>query len=207
MTNHGRRIFGRLLPLGAAAALLLAACGAAATPTPVPATPAPAATPSAAPSETPEASAEPSQSPEASASADEYKVTVATSAKDGTYLAGTDGMALYIFKKDTGSTSACTDSCADNWPPFTVEAGESATAGDGVTGTFATIDRADGTKQVTYNGAPLYYFAADKAAGDTNGQGINDVWFLATPTTTSSGSNPPSGGYDPGGYGSGNYAP
>jgi predicted lipoprotein with Yx(FWY)xxD motif len=28
---------------------------------------------------------------------------------------------------------------------------------------------------------PLYYFAEDKAAGETKGQGFKEVWFLAKP--------------------------
>jgi len=46
---------------------------------------------------------------------------------------------------------------------------------------FATITREDGQKQTTYKGLPLYYFAGDKAASDANGQGVRDVWFVATP--------------------------
>ncbi len=56
-----------------------------------------------------------------------------------------------------------------------------ATAGDGLTGTLGTATRDDGTTQVTLNGWPLYYFAGDAAAGATEGQGLNDVWWLVTP--------------------------
>ena len=91
----------------------------------------------------------------------------------GKFLTGEDGKTLYTFKKDTTpGKSACTGDCATNWPPFTVSGSDTVKPGDGVTGTLATISRPDGTMQVTYNGAPLYYFAADKAAGDTNGQGV-----------------------------------
>ncbi len=50
-----------------------------------------------------------------------------------------------------------------------------------MTGTLATITRDDGTTQVTYNGAPLYYFAADEKAGDSAGQGVGGIWFIAAP--------------------------
>ena len=61
---------------------------------------------------------------------------------------------------------------------------DDATAGTGVTGALGTITRDDGTMQVTLGGTPLYYFGADKAAGDTNGQGLGEVWFLAGPDGT-----------------------
>lgn len=166
---------GRLAALAAGVIVVVAACGGGATASPAatkgPATPAPSTVPSVAPS----------SSPAPSEGVDEFEVTVATSATAGKYLAGENGITLYIFKKDTGPTSTCYDDCATAWPPFVVTAGDKVKGEDGVTGTFATTDRTDGTKQVTYNGAPLYYFQGDKAAGDTTGQGLNDVWFVAAP--------------------------
>jgi predicted lipoprotein with Yx(FWY)xxD motif len=47
-----------------------------------------------------------------------------------------------------------------------------------VTAELGTITRDDGTVQLTVNGFPAYYFAADSAAGDTNGQGVGDVWWV-----------------------------
>ena len=96
-------------------------------------------------------------------------------------LTGEDGKTLYVFKKDGPGVSACSGDCATNWPPFTIAANDTLAPGAGVTGALATFKRDDGTMQVTYNGAPLYYFAADKAAGDTNGQGIGGNWFVAAP--------------------------
>jgi len=53
--------------------------------------------------------------------------------------------------------------------------------GAGLTGALTTFERPDGVTQVAYAGHPLYYFANDPAAGDTNGQGVGGVWFLLTP--------------------------
>ena len=105
----------------------------------------------------------------------------ATDAKAGTFLVGEDGKTLYVFTKDSPGTSVCSGDCATSWPPFTLDAGEATKAGTGVSGALATITRADGKAQVTYNGAPLYYFAADKKAGDVTGQGVGGVWFAAKP--------------------------
>jgi predicted lipoprotein with Yx(FWY)xxD motif len=99
----------------------------------------------------------------------------------GTYLTGPNGLTLYVFTKDSEDASACSGDCAKAWPPLTAQAGETITAGDGVPGALSTFAREDGTLQVAYNGKPLYTFASDKAAGDTTGQGVNDVWFIAEP--------------------------
>jgi predicted lipoprotein with Yx(FWY)xxD motif len=80
----------------------------------------------------------------------------------------------------TGGASVCVDDCATTWPPLTVAAAGDVAAGTGVTGQIGTIERADGTTQVTLGGAPLYYFASDSAAGDTKGQGIGGVWYLVS---------------------------
>lgn len=100
---------------------------------------------------------------------------------DGPYLTGKDGMALYVFGNDSANTSACTGGCAATWPPFTIDAGDELKAGAGVKGKLTTFARADGSMQVAYDRSPLYYYAADEAAGDTKGQGIGDVWFIAKP--------------------------
>ena len=53
-------------------------------------------------------------------------------------------------------------------------------AGEGVPGVVGVISATDGTPQVTYDGRPLYYYVADAAAGDTDGQAVGDVWWVAT---------------------------
>jgi predicted lipoprotein with Yx(FWY)xxD motif len=109
-----------------------------------------------------------------------YEVKVATGAP-GSFLTGEDGKTLYVFTADSANTSTCADACATNWPPFTVDPDESVKAGDGVTGALTTFARADGSMQVAINGEPLYYFAKDAKAGDTNGQGLNGKWYVAAP--------------------------
>lgn len=101
---------------------------------------------------------------------------LATDAELGDYVVGEDGLALYVFLPDEGDTSACNGECAINWPPLTGDVA----ASDNVTGELGTITRDDGTTQVTLGGAPLYYFIGDEAAGDVNGQGLQDVWYLAS---------------------------
>jgi predicted lipoprotein with Yx(FWY)xxD motif len=94
----------------------------------------------------------------------------------GSVLTGPSGMTVYMFMPDTSTTSACTGNCAASWPPLT---GDLPTLGAGLNATdFASITRADGTKQIAFHGHPLYYFGGDKAAGDTNGQGLSTKWYV-----------------------------
>lgn len=96
----------------------------------------------------------------------------------GPILSDADGNVLYLFTPDEGGESTCYDACADSWPPLL----GSPSPGDGVDESLlGTTERSDGSIQVTYAGWPLYYFAADAAAGDTNGQGLNSVWFVVSP--------------------------
>ena len=131
------------------------------------------------------ASASATQSAAASASSSEaatttYQVKVGKTSA-GNALVGEDGKTLYFFAKDTNGTIACTGSCTGTWPPFTLDAGEKTSAGQGVTASWlATVMRPDGKTQVTYNGHPLYYFASDTAAGDAKGNGYGGIWFIAT---------------------------
>jgi predicted lipoprotein with Yx(FWY)xxD motif len=108
-------------------------------------------------------------------------VSVATTGL-GPTLVGPNGKTLYIFDKDTeANKSACAPGgCLSAWPPL-LQATGTATAGAGVSGTLATFSRDDGTKQVSYNGKPLYYYAPDTKPGDTTGDGVGGVWHVAKP--------------------------
>ncbi len=111
-------------------------------------------------------------------------LAVATDPELGDYVTGADGRVLYVFLPDVGKdTSQCTGDCAGNWPPLTGAVAAEA----GVTGELGVVTRDDGSLQATLGGAPLYYYVADQKAGDTKGQGLNEVWYLASPAGTAVG--------------------
>ncbi len=97
----------------------------------------------------------------------------------GKYLTDADGKTLYWFKKDSPGKSACAGPCVEKWPIYYREG--VAGAKDIKAENFGTVTREDGKKQTTFKGYPLYYWVNDKQAGETNGQGVNDVWFVVTP--------------------------
>lgn len=128
------------------------------------------AAPSASASEAP-ASEAPSESASAAAGTE---IKLADSSL-GQIIVDGAGKTLYMFTPDEAGTPTCYDQCAAAWPALTGEA----TAGTGLDASKITlVDRTDGTKQVKYGNWPLYYFANDAAAGDTNGQGLNDKWYV-----------------------------
>jgi len=93
----------------------------------------------------------------------------------GDILTSSEGATLYLFEPDAQGTPTCNDSCAGTWPPLTDELA----AGEGIDAALmGTVERADGSTQVTYNGWPLYAYSGDTAPGDTNGQGASGVWFV-----------------------------
>jgi predicted lipoprotein with Yx(FWY)xxD motif len=106
------------------------------------------------------------------------------STKIGQVLVDGSGRTLYLFEADKGTVSSCYNACAQAWPPVTTTgAPESGTGVSG--GLLGTTARTDGTTEVTYAGHPLYYFIADKKAGDTTGQGINQFgakWYVLAPS-------------------------
>jgi predicted lipoprotein with Yx(FWY)xxD motif len=106
------------------------------------------------------------------------EITLAHTAA-GDALAGVGGKTLYTLSTDTSDTSTCTGNCADTWPPLLGD-GLQVTPGDGVSGSFGTITRPGGEKQVTHDGKPLYYYSGDHAAGDSSGDGVGGVWSIAT---------------------------
>ena len=149
-------------------------------------------------------------SPSAAASGADAAVKVSTSTALGDRLVDAEGRTLYVFLNDSpGEQSTCGGGCAESWPAATVGAASPA-AGNGVTADLGTLERADGTLQLTLDGWPMYRYAADAAPGDATGQGVGGVWFVARPDGSvaapsadpSSGASAEasaveSGGYDP----------
>jgi predicted lipoprotein with Yx(FWY)xxD motif len=163
-------------------------------------------------------------------------LSVSQAAGMSAFLVDANGMAVYVFAKDTqnATTSACTGTCATTWLPVTMSgaampasgttmadtatpvAGAMATdtpaAGAMATDTPAagttmdttpttdasmsgtpgadqidmtkigSITLPDGTEQLTYNGWPLYHYAQDMAPGDTKGEGMQNNWYLVSPS-------------------------
>ena len=111
-------------------------------------------------------------------------VTVKTgNASLGRIIVDARGRTLYLFEKDSRRHSACSGACAAYWPPLLTRG--KPTAGAGVKRSlFGVIRRANGTKQVTYAGHPLYRFVLDTKPGQTNGEGRQDFgagWDALSP--------------------------
>jgi predicted lipoprotein with Yx(FWY)xxD motif len=132
-------------------------------------------------SEEPASEAPASEAPASQAPAAGDALVTVVDSEHGQILADGEGRTLYLFTPDTAGDSTCYDDCATNWPPLLAE-GE-ITVGAGLdAANFSTTERTDGGMQVKIGEWPLYYFANDAAAGDTNGQGVGDVWYVVSPT-------------------------
>lgn len=107
----------------------------------------------------------------------------------GTILVDDQGITLYLLTSDTDEHSTCYDTCATAWPPLVSNG--TPLAGEGVDESLLSTDvRDDGSAQVLYNGHPLYHFVNDRAAGDVNGQGIENfggIWYVVSPSGESIG--------------------
>jgi predicted lipoprotein with Yx(FWY)xxD motif len=113
---------------------------------------------------------------------------IATDARLGSHLVDGNGRSLYYFAKDVpaGATQAaisnCNAGCLPIWPIFNTDS----VVAQGINATdVGQITRSDGSKQTTYKGFPLYYYAGDTAAGDTNGEGVNGIWYVVHDPTYS----------------------
>jgi predicted lipoprotein with Yx(FWY)xxD motif len=120
----------------------------------------------------------------------------------GKVLANPHGMTVYYYSKDRpgSGTSACTGTCARQWPP--VLAPVRIPAGMTLPGPLGSITLPDGKRQVTINGYPIYRYAGDKAPGQASGNGIKGKWHVIKLTGSGSGGSG-SGGSGSGGSGSG----
>jgi predicted lipoprotein with Yx(FWY)xxD motif len=120
----------------------------------------------------------------ASSAAHKPQATVHVSKTNlGKTLVNAGGRTLYLFQKDSGSTSECTRACATAWPPLTTAA--TPAVGHGAKASLiGTTLRPDGQQQVTYKGHPLYLFQGDHKGGATNGEGLTAFggsWFALSP--------------------------
>lgn len=127
----------------------------------------------------------------------------------GAVLVTPNGHALYAAEQEESGKVMCTGACVSFWKPLTLAGG--APTGSSVSGTLATVERPDGTRQVTYNGSPLYTFTPE-GAGQVTGNGFMDAfggqhftWHVVhvngvDDSSGSSGSTGGSGAYGSSGY-------
>jgi predicted lipoprotein with Yx(FWY)xxD motif len=135
--------------------------------------------------------------------------TVSVGSADGVgdVLVDEEGSALYAAVQEADGMVRCTDACAAIWVPLTV-AGEP-TGSDGLGADLAVVTRPEGTRQVTFDGRPLYTFAEDSGANSVTGNGFSDTfgdlglfeWHVATPTGISTSDANTSESADNGFYG------
>jgi len=109
-------------------------------------------------------------------------IKLANSSSLGMYFTNGTGYTLYLFTNDTQNSgkSACYGSCAAYWPPFLGNVSNLILPSGVNASAFGTIQRTDGTTQLTYDGWPLYTYSDDSAPGQTNGQGKFGTWFVVT---------------------------
>ncbi len=164
-TRHGHSAgTRRLVGVAMAAALLFSACG----------------------SDSGEATNEPeanssSESTESDTAAPAGPAVIQTASSGlGDILVGSTGITVYGFTNDSKGVSNCEGDCAVNWPPVMSSSAELPAGLDA--SVFSVLERADGSFQLQAGDWPLYFFAGDSVAGDTNGQAVGDVWFVVDPT-------------------------
>jgi predicted lipoprotein with Yx(FWY)xxD motif len=124
-----------------------------------------------------EAAAETKAEPEGEAT----PISLGEAAGVGKILVDSEGMTLYYFQKDQKGSgkSKCEGACAEAWPPLITEGEPEAMKGVKAA-MLGTIERKDGSTQVTYAGWPLYTFVADKKPGEDNGtdsKGFGASWY------------------------------
>jgi predicted lipoprotein with Yx(FWY)xxD motif len=100
-------------------------------------------------------------------------VSLGSAAGLGQVLVDSEGHTLYAFSGDSPQESTCEGACEKAWPPLLVDKGEPQPSNGTSAARLGTIERADGTRQVTYAGHPLYGYSGDKQPGEANGQGAS----------------------------------
>ncbi len=115
------------------------------------------------------------------AAKDSYTVNLADSRQLGTYMTNETFFTLYRYLSDPQDRgiSTCSGACSKAWPPFYTE---NLTINPELRSMdFDVITRDDGKEQLTYKGWPLYLYSGDTRPYETNGQGMNGLWFVVNP--------------------------
>jgi predicted lipoprotein with Yx(FWY)xxD motif len=174
-TRHSGTVrLGAALGVSLGAVALLAACSSAASSSSTPVS-----------STTPASSGTPATSASAAATGSTTGLVITTkSSSAGDFLTNGSGQAIYLWMKDSMNSSACSGGCASAWPPVTTT-GALTAAGSVNKADLSTFTRSDGTKQVAYDGHPLYYFVGDSKPDEVTGQGSDGFgakWWLVNPS-------------------------
>lgn len=93
-----------------------------------------------------------------------------------------DGQPIYLFDIESDGNPRCYGACASDWPPVLTSAPP--LAGEGTSDALlGTVERDDGTTQVTYNGWPLYFYAGEGPweVKCHNVRGYGGLWLVVTP--------------------------
>src|SRR5256886_382117 len=120
--------------------------------------------------------------------------TVTVKGQSETVLTNAKGLTLYYFTTDSATQSALSRNCLQVWPPLLFTGSGGPTSSTPLTGKLSVQTDINGN-QIEYNGHPLYTFSGDSAPGQTNGEGLYGVWFVATPNLPVQGGGSTSGGY------------
>jgi predicted lipoprotein with Yx(FWY)xxD motif len=143
----------------------------------------------------------------ATASAGGAALTAMSTSLGTVLVAGPKHLTVYLFEGDKGTTSTCSGACASIWPPVSAPSSGTPKVEGGLNASLlGTTTRSDGSKQLTYAGHPLYYYAADHEQGQTTGQGLDTFgahWYvlgstgsaIKTAASSSSSSSEEGGGY------------
>lgn len=103
----------------------------------------------------------------------------------GVVLVNARGRTLYVFMKDARRHVTCIGRCATYWPPLKWKRSGRPKAARPAKTTLLGLDRDPaGGKVVTYSRWPLYTYAGDSAAGQANGENLNqngDKWYVISP--------------------------
>jgi predicted lipoprotein with Yx(FWY)xxD motif len=118
---------------------------------------------------------------------------------DGGVLVDSHGAALYTSNMEVNGDVFCTGPCTKVWLPLTAR---HPTATSEVEGNVGVLTRPDGSRQVTYDGKPVYRFAEDGEPGEVTGDGVTDsfdgqqfTWDVIGEPKSTSGSTGGSYGY------------